>query len=103
VDTKTHKVQGELERIKGYMTKLQMVKGKEPAKPSLRINQSAAGRMIRAGLAGEDVQATKVKASGKEKQEEGEEEEGEDRPITPTSKQKRTDMDVSPSGKKVRR
>lgn len=56
VDTKDHPVMQELERVKSYFGKIKSVqdKEKEPAgEQSVKVDRSAAGRFIRAALAGE--------------------------------------------------
>lgn len=49
VPTKNHRVQKELERVKGYMTRLQVIKAPAPAaapKPALKVDAAASQRMV---------------------------------------------------------
>lgn len=55
VPTKNHRVQKELERVKGYMTRLQVIKGPSipggagaaaASKPALKVDTAASQRMV---------------------------------------------------------
>lgn len=52
-DAKTHPVFAELNRVKEYFGKIKTAEG-TGAKPSSRVDKDAAGRLIKAGLAGND-------------------------------------------------
>ncbi|KXS17663.1 hypothetical protein M427DRAFT_54268 [Gonapodya prolifera JEL478] len=83
INPRDHPVMQELERIKLYVAKVKSVEGSDKSQNAWRIDKAAAGRFIRAGLAGnEEVRKKSALEGGDEGQDaedaEGDEGEGED-------------------------